>query len=57
METRTRMFLRLFVQCSYPTYEEWKLRYTCHQSALLPCSYPTYEEWKLKYLASSSLKS
>ena len=32
---------------SYPTYEEWKQRYTNLLSLeVLICSYPTYEEWK-----------
>ena len=34
------------VQCSYPTYEEWKLLFVSKILVTRHCSYPTYEEWK-----------
>ena len=35
------------IDCSYPTYEEWKLSPSGKNLNVLPRSYPTYEEWKL----------
>ena len=32
---------------SYPTYEEWKLRFAFSSFQNIFSSYPTYEEWKL----------
>ncbi len=39
-----------FYLCSYPTYEEWKLRFCLTKNTATKCSYPTYEEWKLLLL-------
>ena len=35
--------------CSYPTYEEWKLKTLEYLNKVWLCSYPTYEEWKQTY--------
>ena len=47
METVSKPFTVQACQCSYPTYEEWKLGLsTINLSSPFFGSYPTYEEWK-----------
>ena len=42
----------LSFSCSYPTYEEWKLRHPPLFFLLFLRSYPTYEEWKQNNIIS-----
>ena len=46
METQPFWLSIVLYYRSYPTYEEWKPRYTKRTWRPKPCSYPTYEEWK-----------
>jgi len=46
----------IFLQSSYPTYEEWKLKRKIKEQGYEISSYPTYEEWKLKWIFMKLLK-
>ncbi len=41
------LFLLMFHQPFYPTYEEWKPERQLKQAINAVAFYPTYEEWKL----------